>query len=161
MSGRARRLGALIAALVVVVGLTACEKSDADNDSRSATAGMPDLTQELEAHKWRLDWRDSSVEPRSGERVTLRFDDGAVSGQGPCNNYFGEFTTDLDSWTVTITRLAGTRKACDDRTMRAEADYLRTLEQSHDVEFDDGGFHVVLEGSGDDRLSYESYDDYR
>jgi len=99
--------------------------------------------------------------PRSGERVTLRFDDGAVSGQGPCNRYFGDFTTDLDSWTVTITTLATTRKACDDRTMRAETDYLRALEQTHDVEFSDGSFHVVLESSSGDRLSYESYDDYR
>ena len=161
MNARARRLVAVLGALLAVGVLAACETPDDENDSRSATAGMPDLTQELEAQKWRLDGADSSVTPRTAERVTLRFDDGAVSGQGPCNRYFGDFTTDLDSWTVTVTRLATTRKACDDRVMRAETDYLRALEGEHEVEFDDRGFELVLENTAGDRLSYVAYDTYR
>jgi heat shock protein HslJ len=81
-----------------------------------------------------------------------------VSGQGPCNAYHGRFTTDLDSWTVVISHLASTQRACEDATERAEREYLHALTLVRDVEFSDGWFHVVLDNATGDRLSYDAFD---
>lgn len=156
-----RRLAAVVTLLLAALVLTACETPVEGNDSRSATAGMPNLTQELQAQKWRLVWTDSSVATRVTNRVTLRFAGDEVFGQAPCNAYRGRFTTDIDNWTVTITDVSTTKKACAARVMRAEREYLRALVQVRDVEFSDGYFDVVIDNSTGDRLSYEAYDTYR
>jgi heat shock protein HslJ len=158
MTTMRRRLLVLSAALMAVVGWAGCA-SPTDEDTRSATAGMPDLEQTLVAQHWRLDRRDSSVAHEFDRVVTLEFhDDGTVSGRAPCNDYHGEYTTDLDDWTVTVSDLAATKRACSGSTMRAEREYLHALGVVRDVEFSDGYFHVVLDNSTGDRLSYDAFD---
>jgi heat shock protein HslJ len=158
----ARRLVALlVAGLVLLVGLAACA-SPTDEDTRSATAGMPDLQQELAAQHWRLDRADSSITTGFEQTTTIDFhDDGSVSGRALCNGYRGRYTTDLDSWSVTITHVATTKRACRAATMRAEREYLHALTLVRDVDFSDGGFHVVLDNDTGDRLSYDAYDSPR
>jgi heat shock protein HslJ len=157
MSARPRLL-ALVMILVGVIAFAACS-SPTDEDTRSATAGMPNLEQSLVAQHWRLDRRDSSIAHEFDRRVTLQFhDDGTVSGRAPCNDYHGDYTTDLDAWSVTITDLATTKRACSGSTMRAEREYLHALTAVRDAEFSDGYFHVVLDNATGDRLSYDAFD---
>ena len=159
-TGRRRRTW-LVVSFVVLVGLgglAGCA-SQTDEDTRSATVGLPNLEQDLVAQHWQLDRADSSITARFDEVVTLEFhDDGTVSGRAPCNQYHGRYSTDLDSWSVTITNVATTRRACEDSTMKAEDQYLRALERVRDVTFSDGWFHVVLDNDRGDRLSYDAYD---
>jgi heat shock protein HslJ len=157
MSAR-RRLLVLAAIVVGTTAFAACS-SPTDEDTRSATAGMPNLQQSLVAQHWRLDASDSSIGSELERAVTLEFHgDGTVSGSAPCNDYHGAYSTDLDDWTVTITRLATTRRACEDPVMRAEQQYLDALAAVRDVEFSDGYFHVVLDNHAGDRLAYDAFD---
>jgi heat shock protein HslJ len=153
-----RRLAAMLAIALVLAGSAACA-SPTDDDTRSATAGMPNLEQSLVAQHWRLDRRDSSVSHEFDRVVTLEFhDDGVVSGRAPCNEYHGRYTTDLDDWTVSITALAVTKRACAGSTMRAEREYLHALSLVRDVEFSDRYLQVVIDNSTGDRLSYDAFD---
>jgi heat shock protein HslJ len=156
MSGR-RRAAVLGLVLLAVAGFAACS-SPTSEDTRSATAGMPNLEQSLVAQHWRLDRRDSSIKTEFDRAVTLEFhDDGTVSGRAPCNQYHGEYTTDLDDWTVTVSDLSATKGSCSGSTMRAEREYLHALTLVRDVEFSDGYFHVVLDNATGDRLSYDAF----
>jgi heat shock protein HslJ len=156
--GVMRRLLTLLAVGCVLAGLAACS-SPTDEDTRSATAGMPNLEQSLAAQHWRLDRHDSSIAHEFDRRVTLEFHDhGTVSGNAPCNRYHGTYTTDLDDWTVTITDVAPTKRTCSGSTMRAEREYLHALMLVRDVEFSHGYFRVVLDNSTGDRLSYHAFD---
>jgi heat shock protein HslJ len=158
MSGR-RRLLAVVASVCALAGLAGCS-SPTDEDTRSATAGTPNLQQDLAAQHWRLDRRDSSIKTEFDRVVTLEFhDDETVSGRAPCNDYRGRYSTDLDDWTVTITRVTSTTKrSCSGSTARAEREYLHGLTVVRDVEFSDGWFHVVLDNDTGDRLSYDAFD---
>jgi heat shock protein HslJ len=152
-----RRLVVVVAALGLVAISSACS-SPTDEDTRSATAGMPNLEQSLAAQRWHLDRHDSSIAHEFDRVVSLEFhDDGTVSGRAPCNDYRGEFTTDVDDWTVTITDVAATTKrTCNGSTTRAEREYLHVLTVVRDVDFSHGYFRVVLDNSTGDRLSYRA-----
>jgi heat shock protein HslJ len=154
-----RQVVAVVVSVCAFAGLAACS-SPTDADTRSATAGMPNLQQDLAAQHWRLDRRDSSIKTEFDRVVTIEFrDDGTVSGRAPCNHYRGRYTTDLDDWTVTVTRVATTtRQSCNGSTTRAEREYLHALTLVRDVEFSDGWFHVVLDNATGDRLSYDAFD---
>jgi heat shock protein HslJ len=154
-----RHIVLLAVSVGLAAGLAGCS-SPTNEDTRSATAGMPNLEQSLAAQHWRLDRRDSSVAHEFDRVVTLEFHaDGTVSGRAPCNDYRASYTTDLDDWTVTVSRLAATTKrSCSGSTTRAEREYLHALTTVRDVEFSDGYFHVVLDNSTGDRLSYDAFD---
>ena len=145
-----KRIRPSVMAATIVVALGGCWSDD--NDSRSATAGLPTLRQDLEANEWVLDRADSSLTVDDTAPVTLGIAGDAVSGSGPCNVYRGEF--DLDGDEVEITDLVTTRRACEASTMEAEAEFLAALESSTRVGLDDD--RLVLSDGG--RLVFDPFD---
>jgi heat shock protein HslJ len=76
---------------------------------------------------WTLAELDS--EPVDDVVQTANFlPDGTIDGSGGCNQYFGSYTT--DGSTLTISELAATRMACEEDVMDAEADYLDALQSA-------------------------------
>ena len=61
------------------------------------------------------------------QRVTLEIDGTRVSGQGPCNRYFGSITnSDTGSNSIQVGPLASTKMACPH--LSAEHRYFRDLQ---------------------------------
>lgn len=162
---RGPAVGWVLAAAVVVVVLAvltafAVGERPGEDDTRAATAGLPDLEQDLAAHEWLLDRADSSLDGDDADPVTLVLADGRVTGAGPCNRYHGRFTVDDDHDTLTITDLAQTNRACDAATMRAEDEYLDALRRVRDVDLP-GGYdrrRLELTSPERDRLAYRAVD---
>jgi heat shock protein HslJ len=143
---------ALFAVLVATL-LAACTPTA--NDTRSATAGMPDPLQQLTAHEWLLDPGASSVRVPDTHPVTLTFGQhGVLSGLGPCNTYRGTFT--IDRHELTIEHLATTKLACAEPVLRAEQEYLTSLAAVHTIDATDRN-RLVLKGT-DTHLAYDAID---
>jgi heat shock protein HslJ len=155
-SNRDRRGPLRVAAtsLVVIAALVGC--SGTPEDTRSATAGMPNPLQELTAHTWVLDGADSTPAIRSTQTVTLTFyDDDTLSGDGPCNRYHGPFS--IDGTDLTIGPIAQTRMACEQARMDAEHRYSTALEAVTSMDATDRN-RLVLNGDGVS-LSYDAATD--
>ena len=61
------------------------------------------------------------------QRVTLEVEDTRVSGQGPCNRYFGSITnSDTGSNSIQVRPLASTKMACPH--LSAEHSYFQELQ---------------------------------
>jgi heat shock protein HslJ len=124
-----RRVSGLLGVAIVLVlaaGLGGCRWRD-DVDSRTATAGLPQTEEFLEAHDWVLRPAVSSPSVEGGEQVTLSFDDGHLSGQGPCNLYRASYDLDAEQ-NLDIEAIATTKKLCDEPAMQAERHYIAALE---------------------------------
>ena len=62
------------------------------------------------------------------QRITLEIDGTRVSGQGPCNRYFGSIThSDTGSNSIQVGPLASTKMAC--RHLSAEHRYFHELQR--------------------------------
>tara|TARA_R100001369_G_C3325777_1_gene169748 strand:- start:6530 stop:6970 length:441 start_codon:yes stop_codon:yes gene_type:complete len=58
--------------------------------------------------------------------ITFAALSGRVSGNAGCNNYFGDYTTNVN--TITFGELAVTKKMCGDKNaMKVEADFLKAM----------------------------------
>lgn len=157
--GGGRALAWVLLAVVLAAAVWFAVSADwTDEDTRSATAGLPDLGQELAAHQWLLDASASSPTPRSPNPVTLVFDDDSVSGRGPCNVYRGDLSVDDDAGEITISRIAATQRACDAEAERAEEAYFATLRRVRSVDLDDAynARWLVLENDRGARLSFDA-----
>jgi heat shock protein HslJ len=139
----------LLAVLVLVA--SGCWRDSID--SRSATAGLPTLRQELEAHDWLLDRSRSSVTIGGDSPVTLNIHEDAASGTGPCNVYGATFT--LDGRDVEFADIVHTLQACEPPVMQAEDQYFRALEASDTVKVSDG--RLVL-GTDGQTMVFERFD---
>lgn len=158
--GRLLLAAAVLVVVLVVLVVFAVAESPTDEDTRSATAGLPDLRQDLAAHEWLLDRADSSLRIDDANPVTIAFDDDRVGGLGPCNAYRGVLSVDDDGDTIEITELVSTGVACDVDTMRAEDEYFAVLQAVRDVELS-GGYdrdRVVLTNDAGDRLAFTAID---
>jgi heat shock protein HslJ len=154
-----RHAAIVLTGILCVFGLAACRTPSA-NDQRDATAGLPDLQQDLAAHEWLLDPGDSSPANRGAGPVTLVFGTDKVSGAGPCNSYRGDLSVDDDGDTIAITNLGQTNRACDPTTGRAEREYLAALQKVRDVDLSDGYNQrdLVLSNDTGDRLAFTAID---
>jgi heat shock protein HslJ len=140
----------LIAALV----LTACGPTA--NDTKSATAGLPDLAQSLMAHQWLLVPGDSSLDEVDTNPVTLVFTtDTTASGSAPCNTYRSPVTLDGDDG-VSFDQPVTTLEKCEPPTMAAEHAYLDALGQVTTADVTDRKA-LILTGH-DVRLSFSASD---
>jgi heat shock protein HslJ len=147
-----------LAALAVVL-VAACGSDQAD--TRSETAGLFDLGQELGAREWVLDPADSSLTRTSRTEddpgpITLRFEDDAVSGSAACNLYRGSLDVEGDD-TVAISDIVQTQRACTESSMDLDDEYLAALEVVRDVDLDDED-RLVLSDGGRVRLAFDGYD---
>lgn len=144
----------LLVALVAGVALAGCGQTP--NDTRSATAGLPDLEQSLMAHQWLLDPADSTIATTGDEPVTLVFTSGtAASGTAPCNTYRTQVTLDGDTG-VRFAPPVTTLVACEPALMDAEAAYLTALAEVRTADVTDRS-RLVLTADGV-RLSFSAFD---
>jgi heat shock protein HslJ len=141
-------------AVVAVLGVAGC--SWTSNDTRSATAGLPDTKQQLTAYEWLLDRSDSSLTANDTTATTLTFAaDHLVFGSAPCNLYRGTFAIDED--TVEIRDISQTKRSCPQDVMQAEQEYLTVLQKVRDVDATDRK-RLVLTGPEGARLAFSSID---
>ena len=144
--GRRRLLTVTAAITLAGVAMTGCGQTA--NDTRSATAGLPDLEQSLAAHEWLL---EASKTP-----VTLVFgSDQAASGTAPCNTYRAATTLSGDDG-VEFRDIATTARSCGPEIMQAEQTYLDDLAKVRTADVTDRD-RLVLTGDGV-RLSYTALD---
>lgn len=128
------------------------------NDTRAATAGMPDLLQQLTAHTWLLDPAASSPSVPAGTVLTFG-DTHAVTGIGPCNPYRGVVV--IDDFTLRIERLRaeptppGSMAPCTPDAVAAEERYLRALATVRDVDATDRK-RLVLTGADGVQLTFNA-----
>ena len=85
------------------------------------------------------------------QRVTLEIDETRVSGQGPCNRYFGSIEqSDIGSSSIQVGPLASTKMACPH--LSAEHRYFQELQRASIVEVAPHG--LVLTTSDDLKLVF-------
>ena len=66
-------------------------------------------------------------EPLPGTEITLRLEEGQLSGSAGCNNYFADYT--VEGATLTLGPAGSTRMACEAEIMEREAEFLAALEK--------------------------------
>jgi heat shock protein HslJ len=153
----------MVVGLMVAVG--ACGWDDAV-DSRSATAGLPTVRQDIQEHEWLLQRADSSMTVDDDHPVTFSVTGDVVSGTAPCNRYRATFELggELGDGGMEISDVALTRRACGDSTMRAEDELVAALEAVDHVTVDrddDGDAdndRMTLTGEDGLRLAFRPYD---
>lgn len=141
---RPGRVG-LAAVLLLTIAGSACA-GPTDNDTRSATAGLPDTIESLQANAWTLDRNASEPAIGSDEAISLDFGADQLSGQAPCNTYRATFTVDDDEH-LDVDEIATSRRACDGDVMAAEQSYLAALAEVDLVDASSPA-HLVLSGPG-------------
>lgn len=88
-----------------------------------------------------VDWHLVGLEGQAVDwAATLRIDGDKLSGQAPCNRWFGTTTAALPA--VSIQGIGATKMACPD--LAAESAYFETLQAMQRVELDQG--HLFLIG---------------
>ena len=116
---RTRTLTAIL--LVVATALSAC--------ATIPLGVVPSESTSLEGTYWLLETyvdpqgETHSVLPRT--QVTIQFKDGKVAGNDGCNSYFGEYT--LDGASLTISPLGSTMMACPELVMDQAAAFTAGL----------------------------------
>ncbi|MEZ4769572.1 MAG: META domain-containing protein [Caldilineales bacterium] len=61
--------------------------------------------------------------------ITIRFEDGAISGSAGCNTYTSVYSLSEDNpFLITLEPVTATRMACDDPVMDQETAYLSALQ---------------------------------
>ena len=86
------------------------------------------------------------------QRITLEIDGTRVSGQGPCNRYFGSITySDTGSNIIQVGPIASTKKACPH--LSAEQSYFQELQRVSMVKVVPGG--LVLTTSDETKLVFK------
>jgi heat shock protein HslJ len=131
-----RSFGVPLIALSLVLTTAACSSSGA---SPAASGSNADLS----STSWKL-VDIGGATPAAGVTITLAFDaNDAVSGSSGCNNYAGQPT--IDGSKISFGPLAGTRMACPEPAMSAEAAYLAALDGVTSWRMQ--GSRLVLEGA--------------
>ena len=86
------------------------------------------------------------------QRVTLEIKDTRVSGQGPCNRYFGSILqSDIGSNSIQLGPLASTKMACPH--LSAEHRYFQELQRASMVEVVPNG--LILTTSDETKLVFK------
>ena len=87
------------------------------------------------------------------QRVTLELEDTRVSGQGPCNRYFGSIThADTGSNSIQVGPIASTKMACPH--LSAEHSYFQDLRRVSRIDVRHDG--VILTTSKVSQLVFEN-----
>jgi heat shock protein HslJ len=82
----------------------------------------------LQANVWRLQslpGRDAKALAAAGQPLTMRLQEGRVSGFSGCNRLVGSYAVEND--TVTLSQLAGTMMACPEPAMALESAFRAAL----------------------------------
>lgn len=121
------RLGIVIIAFLFVAMGAGCSGSNAPDGSAAQGASSPDTT--LAGPTWRLvafgEEADSLSVTKDAEITAVFSEGGRVSGSGGCNSYSASFERSGDS--LTISRVASTKKACRPPLMEQERRFFSAL----------------------------------
>ena len=115
---------------VLLVTLAACGGGEA-TETTNGTA--PAASQSIEGPPWRLT-EARGLEVPEALSLTIQFQDGEVSGQSACNRFSGGY--EIDGNSLTISELALTRKACNERLTAVDTVLVRTLRRVAAYSFD-------------------------
>jgi heat shock protein HslJ len=88
-------------------------------------AASPPLAGTLAGPAWTL---ESIAGEAPARPSTLRFEEGRLAGQGPCNRYAGAWR--IEGGALSIGPLVATRMACPEPAMAQEARLLRLLDSA-------------------------------
>jgi heat shock protein HslJ len=100
-----------------------------------------------------IDYKGEIYTPAAGTTITLQFaDDGKISGNAGCNDYFGTYTqTGANS--LVIRDIGSTKMACADQIMVVENSYLGMLPQLNSF-YIAGNELFLSDGTGKVTLNY-------
>ncbi|WBQ09579.1 META domain-containing protein [Hyphomonadaceae bacterium ML37] len=90
----------------------------------------------------------------SDRELSIRFEDGRVSGSGGCNRFMGGYT--LTGEALTLSELASTQMACPDEAMNQETRLLEQLSQVTMFDLTDEGALVLRTAGGDTITAYRT-----
>jgi heat shock protein HslJ len=116
---------------VLLVTLAACGGGEATETT--AGTGTATASQSIEGPPWRLT-KARGLEVPEALSLTIQFQDGEVSGQSACNRFSGGY--EIDGNSLTISELALTRKACNERLTAVDTVLVRTLRRVAAYGFD-------------------------
>jgi heat shock protein HslJ len=126
----------LLALSLVLTPLAACESV--------ASPGAANLEQAIEGRTW-LAVAIAGADVIPGTRITLKIENGRVSGKAGCNSYGGG--AEIRGDTVKFGSMFSTKMACmADGVMAQERRYLYTLQSATTGEVRDGT--LLLSGAG-------------
>lgn len=129
-----RRIAALFA--VIVLAVTGCSFSDLTDD----------LTPDLDETAWSLTgWAEPKVDPVPF-RITMRFEDGRVSGRSGVNSYAGSYDRGPET-AFAVGALATTEMAGPPEAMQAEQTFRTLLTQARTYRRE-GGVLVLGDQTG-------------
>lgn len=90
----------------------------------------------------------------SDRELSIRFEDGRVSGSGGCNRFMGGYT--LTGESLTLSQLATTQMACSDEVMAQELRILERLVEVSMFDLTGDGALVLRTGLGETITAYRA-----
>ncbi|WP_198264564.1 META domain-containing protein [sulfur-oxidizing endosymbiont of Gigantopelta aegis] len=89
------------------------------------------LNWQLERFSWRNKVSDNNP-------ITLKYNDGKLTGTSACNRYIASVSFNEDSNKIKVESTSGTRKICSAEKMELETKYLQALSNANRVSFING-----------------------
>ena len=136
--------------LLLLILLAAC----GSGRSEEAENLIPRDPETLAGTEWQLVANDELFEISDANPVTLKIEAGTASGQGPCNSYNFSFVQDGEE--ITTGPVAGTKMACPQDQMDAEAKYFDALDAVDTAKLEND--RLVLSGPDDVALTFARVD---
>jgi len=135
------KIRAALAAVVLTSILAACSQG-------AGVSPTPEVPTTLAGTSWRA-ISVAGDAPVEGSSPTLAFTDDEISGTTGCNQFFGGYT--YDAGTISMSNVGMTMMACDGPISDVEGAYTAALNGATTVSVDEGG-QLLLTGTGGEIL---------
>ena len=112
-----------------------------------------DLSEKLKNTKWKLSEMGQTKLPE--KEITISFDKNKVNGNSGVNNYFGSY--EIKNNSIKIGPVGSTRMAGPENLMKIEFEYLKLLQDSKTIEFNNN--LLILTTNDGKVLKFEKIDD--
>ena len=114
-----------------------------------------DLSEKLKNTKWKLLEMGQTTLPEKDGEITISFNENKVNGNSGVNNYFGSF--EIKNNSIKIGPVGSTRMAGPENLMKIEFEYLKLLQDSKTIEFNNN--LLILTTNDGKVLKFEKIDD--
>lgn len=114
-----------------------------------------DLSKKLKNTKWKLLEMGQTTLPEKDGEITISFDENKVNGNSGVNNYFGSY--EIKNNSIKIGPVGSTRMAGPENLMKIEFEYLKLLQDSKTIEFNNN--LLILTTNDGKVLKFEKIDD--